>query len=464
MAKIKIIGSGHLAHAIAKLSKLNHLQETDEFMVLTRSAGKINHRLYDCPIRQLHRVELLNSDIVIVAIPAEKAVEWVEKNQENLANKIVVDCSNQVGNGKQINQLLKAQNSKVVKAFTKINVFHILDDAFSVTETSAEMPIASDDMEALSQVSDLISKLGFQPKLFRSLEISSQMEEKNFEYFTKWQVPIIFSGFVWLGFNLYAIFERNILAGHTFFFQLLQNINVAFSSTSLALFGVVYGLGAYAIFKQHITGKKISAESDPTLVKLLNWRKQLGLVAMFDLLGHLIISLLLFGSSYYKYFSDPTGIILTAAISLLCGIVSYLIFTVTGITSLPSVGQDLGMMEWRTVQSYLGWGAMLLAVAHVAFMGFGSLLITTAGGLTLPSTFLLSIIIPSVAIFQKAINLLIESFQIIKQEMKQPTEVNKEGFTLSDNYQHVGLFASTQKNNGEPDRFLMPTMEIRGGC
>ncbi len=444
MANIRIIGTGHLASAIAKLYKLFHLNTVDNLVVLSNSSNKVGDYLYGSPIRLSTVDELLKADIIILAIPADKAVLWVQQHRGLMNYCVLIDCSNKIGNGQKIYELMERSTCATVKAFTKINVFQILDTDFSITNEAPEMPIASSDLNALDLASKLIARLGFRPKALPSIEASADMEKSNFSYFKKWHWPMLISCMTWCVFGFYAIFERNLLACHPWYFQLLQNINVAFSSSALALFGFIYGMGAYAEIKQRMSNKNLNAESDPVLVSLLNKRKQLGLVALLNLMAHFTISLLLFGSTYYKYFSNSSGIILSAAISLFCGILSYLIYSVTGLTSLPSVGKSLGMMEWRTVQSYMGWGPMLLAVAHVAFMGFGSVYITMGSGLILPSTFLLSIIAPLFAFMAKALSYgqglyKTHMTQATNQEtFEQVTEDSENGFKKT--YLAKGLF------------------------
>lgn len=450
MASIKLIGTGHLASAIAKLYKVFHVNKVDTLTVLTSSNSRVNSSLYGSPIKYFNPEELSKGDIIILAIPATKIIEWVTQNKDLIHSSIIVDCSNLIGNGEKLNSLLQGCDSSVVKAFTKINVFHILDEDYSITETSSEMPLASNDPDALNKVSELIKRLGFVPKPLPSIEASKQMEQQNFSNFNKWHLPIL-SGFIlWLAFGAYAIVERNLLAGHAWFFQLLQNINVAFSSSALCLFAIVYGLGAYALCYQNIKNKSINADDEPLLVKLLNYRKQFGLVAVFNLVAHFTISLLLFGSTYFKYFSDGSGILLTAGISLFCGLLSYLIYSVTSLSSLPSIAQTLGMVEWRTVQSYLGWAAMLLAIAHVGFMGFGSLYFVTAGGYTLPSSFLLSLLSPIVATATKIIAYITHWAQdLFSSYNKSPIEAlaTDNEITLQKSYKRFGLFKDQANNN-----------------
>lgn len=410
MIKLTLIGTGHLASALAKLYRCYYVNNAFSLSIMSHSTHKVGRSLSDTPIEEFDVYKLQASDIVVLAIPAAQTVAWAMEYAGFLHKKIVIDCSNKIGNGKKLHELLQHNECSVIKTFTAINVFHIMDAKFSITESSKQMLLAGNDEEALSTVSQLVARLGFIPKIIANIEASAAMEAANLSHFSKWRNPLISSTMLWFFYGTYAILERNLLQGRPWHAQSVQNINVAFACNALTQFGVVYSAGALAQIKQEVLGRPLSAMSDKYLVAALNRRKQLGLVAWFNLSIHSTISLLLFGSTYYEYFSqDNAGsTVLTdaAAISLLSGILGYASYSLISATSLPSIAKELGMREWRTVQAYLGWFALTLATTHVLAMSYQNLLTDTQSEHQVPSSFLLAVITPCLAIAAKVAGLL----------------------------------------------------------
>lgn len=427
MAKLTIIGTGHLASAIAKLHRDHYVERAFDLCIMTHSANKAGQLLYGTLIQAFDTNILQTSDLVLLAIPAERVIAWAIEHQEFLNNQILIDCSNKVGNGKKLQAILDDKGCSVVKSFTAINVFHITDAKFSVTESSKEMLLAGNDERALSVVSALVKNLGFTPKQIPSIEVSEIMEAANFSSFSKWQSPLIVSTITWLFYEVYAVLERNILQDKLWYNQGIQNMNAAFACNALTLLGLVYGAGAIAQIKQDLLGRALTATADKYLVGCLDRRKQLGLTAMFNLSAHVTISLLLFGSTYYEYFSvesnNSTSLTNAATISLICGVLGYLGYSLIGLTSLPSIAAELGMTEWRTVQSYLGWSALILGTGHVMAMGYQYLLDDTKSGHTIPSLFLLSALIPCFAVASKIISLFTNCCGMNKSSYRSSVEI-----------------------------------------
>jgi predicted dinucleotide-binding enzyme/DMSO/TMAO reductase YedYZ heme-binding membrane subunit len=427
MLQLTIIGTGHLASAITKLYRDYYAGNTFELRILTHSPAKVGQCLYSTLIEEFDTNILQVSTVVLLAIPADKTLSWVEQYGGFLNNKILIDCSNKIGNGKKIYNLVQEKGCAVIKAFTAINVFHITDSRFSITESSNQMVLAGNDDRALSIVSELVRALGFIPKQIPSIEASELMEIANCSNFSKWHYPLVASAITWLFYGIYAVFERNVLQGQPWHNQGIQNMNVAFACNALTQFGLVYGAGAVAQIKQDLLGRALTATTDKYLVGSLDRRKQLGLIAMFNLCTHVTISLLLFGSTYYEYFSqdtdDATSLTDAATVSFIGGVLGYMGYSLISLTSLPSIAKELGMIEWRTIQSYLGWSALALATTHVLAMSYQNLLTNTQSNKQIPSSFLLSVVTPCLALAAKITSVFTHCFRRYKPFNSQPVTI-----------------------------------------
>merc|ERR550517_896881 len=63
-----------------------------------------------------------------------------------------------------------------------------------------------------------------------------------------------------------------------------------------------------------------------------------------------------------------------ANVYLGAGVIAYFVAVILGLTSLPSVEASLSWLEFRMIQSRLGWFCLILATVHVMANGWQKLL------------------------------------------------------------------------------------------
>ena len=92
------------------------------------------------------------------------------------------------------------------------------------------------------------------------------------------------------------------------------------------------------------------------LVWSLGLRKQLGLLSLWFLALHILMSLLLFNPAYYgKFFLDPTAanskLNVIGETSFLFATIGTMFYSILGIASLPSVGANMTSAQWQVCSS-----------------------------------------------------------------------------------------------------------------
>lgn len=193
---------------------------------------------------------------------------------------------------------------------------------------------------------------------------------------------LIISSAIILVFFAYAIIRYNVLKGVPFADLPLFISNKAISVSSVGLIALSYSLGS------------LSKLFPKTFTPLLSARKYLGLVGFSLAAIHVVISLLLFNSSYYPKFFDKIGqLSLVGELSMLFGVLSLMVFSVVAITSIPSIAKSLGNKTWLRIQRF-GYLGLVLILLHVLVMGFQGWMKTSVwpGGM-LPISLVASIII-----------------------------------------------------------------------
>jgi predicted dinucleotide-binding enzyme len=128
-----------------------------------------NAQIQAAPIEQAVR----EADVVFLATPYGANASIIPELADALAGKIIVDCTNPVGeglshglnstqSGSEAVQTL-APKAKVVKAFTIYGFENFENNAYTDYNVKPVMMYCGDDADAKQTVSGLIDQLGWQP-------------------------------------------------------------------------------------------------------------------------------------------------------------------------------------------------------------------------------------------------------------------------------------------------------------
>ncbi len=190
----------------------------------------------------------------------------------------------------------------------------------------------------------------------------------------------------------YAIVRYHVIRGVAWSELPLFISNKAVALSAVAFIALSYSLGSLAAFWPHRFEQTLPA------------RKFFGLLGFGFAALHSVMSLVILSPAYYARFFEESGkLSLIGELSILFGVVSFAVFSLVAITSIPSIFQALGKEKWLQFQ-HLGYWGMLVILGHVFVMGYRGWMDTASwpGGL-LPISLVAAIIL-FVALFLRGLS------------------------------------------------------------
>lgn len=142
------------------------------------------------------------------------------------------------------------------------------------------------------------------------------------------------------------------------------------------------------------------------LKKFLELRKHLGLVSLWFLMVHILMSMILFSPAYYgKFYLDKTAVATKlnsiGENSLLFGVLGTSLYALMGVCSLPSVGSQMNRVQWELVYGPVAWIALMFGTVHVMIMGVKGWTKTETWPGGMPPITMTSVLIPMLVLAMK---------------------------------------------------------------
>ncbi|XP_014808427.1 PREDICTED: metalloreductase STEAP4 [Calidris pugnax] len=359
--------------------------------------------------------------IIIIAIQRQH-YSFLAPLAEILRGKVLVDISNNVkinqypeSNAEYLAQLVPG--AKVVKAFNTVSAWALQSGTL---DASRQVFVCGDDMEAKQMVMDIVRALGLTPLDQGSLLAAQEIENYPLQLFPMWKFPILLSLGLTAFFFFYCLI-RDVIYPYVCenkdlsFFIAISIPNRICPILALILLALVYLPGVFAAIIQLYRGTKYSRFPD-WLDKWMLCRKQLGLVALAFASLHVLYTLVIPTRSFVRWrissqtvsqaLNNKTEPLNTtnAWLSdsyLALGILGFFFFVLLGITSLPSVSNNVNWREFRFVQSKLGYLTLVLCTAHTLVYGGKWFLSPSSYRWYLPSAYMLSLVVPCVVLVAK---------------------------------------------------------------
>jgi DMSO/TMAO reductase YedYZ heme-binding membrane subunit len=102
----------------------------------------------------------------------------------------------------------------------------------------------------------------------------------------------------------------------------------------------------------------------------LNARKAMGMTGFLLVMMHVLMSFLLFSPAVYsKFFTDDGTLTLMAGLSMLGGVVAFVVLWGYNMTFQTFLREDKAFVQFITSRKFMLF-ALLLAAAHIFFMGY----------------------------------------------------------------------------------------------
>ncbi|NXG76751.1 STEA4 Metalloreductase, partial [Baryphthengus martii] len=359
--------------------------------------------------------------IIIIAIQRQH-YDFLAPLAEILHGKVLVDISNNLkinqypeSNAEYLAQVVPG--AKVVKAFNTISAWALQSGTL---DASRQVFVCGNDVEAKQMVMDIIRALGLTPLDQGSLLAAQQIENYPLQLFPMWKFPVFLS----LGLTAFFFFYCLILEviypyiyeNKDFSFFIAISIpNMVCPILALILLGLVYLPGVLAAIIQLYRGTKYRRFPD-WLDKWMLCRKQLGLVALAFAAVHVLYTLVIPIRSFVRWRTSSYTVsqaLNNKTVSLnttnawlsdsylALGILGFFLFVLLGITSLPSVSNNVNWREFRFVQSKLGYLTLILCTAHTLVYGGKWFLYPSSYKWYLPHAYMLSLIVPCTVLVVK---------------------------------------------------------------
>lgn len=171
------------------------------------------------------------------------------------------------------------------------------------------------------------------------------------------QKPFFASLIIFLAVFAYAVIRYNVLKGTPWVELPLFISNKAISLSAVVFIALSYALGSLARFWPK------------TFVSALSMRKFFGLLGFGLAALHGLISLLIFSPAYYpKFFLSSGKLNLIGELSMLFGVLTFFVFTIVALASVPAIVKSMDSQRWLVVQR-LGYFGLILVIFHVFMMG-----------------------------------------------------------------------------------------------
>ncbi|NWS39743.1 STEA4 Metalloreductase, partial [Probosciger aterrimus] len=411
-----IFGTGDFGRA------LGHKMIQSGYPVVFGSRSTKTSSLIPKGAEVLSHAEAAQKAAVIITAIQRQHYSFLTPLTEILHGKVLVDVSNNLkinehpeSNAEYLAQLVPG--AKVVKAFNTVSAWALQSGTL---DASRQVFVCGDDMEAKQTVMNIVRALGLTPLDQGSLLAAQEIENYPLQLFPMWKFPILLS-FGLAAFFFFYCLIRNVIYPYVYenkdfsFFIAISIPNRICPILALILLALVYLPGVLAAIIQLYRGTKYHRFPD-WLDKWMLCRKQLGLVALAFASLHVLYTLVIPIRYFVRWRMsnriisqvlnnkteplDTTNAWLSDSYVAL-GILGFFLFVLLGITSLPSVSNNVNWREFRFVQSKLGYLTLILCTAHTLVYGGKRFLSPSSYRWYLPNAYMLSLIIPCMVLVVK---------------------------------------------------------------
>lgn len=349
-----------------------------------------------------------DADIIFLAIPGKAIPNFIDEHTTSLSHALIVDINNDPTAHEA--EAFENNNLRWVKGFNDVGAIDLLNRK---SKSRPKTRMSAMNTFTLAQVKTFAEEaLGF------DVQVIVQDRRKATEQGSigkEWKHAAYIAIFFFIFFTIFvacAYFVRwpypwnGMSHEYPILFQ-----NKAMASTALSLFALSLIPGTYV--------RLVKAWKDDTMYILhpatiwaLSIRKHVGLMGLYFVFLHAIFSLLELGPAHYYWFAfdstDSQKMNLIGELSLMFGVISFSLFIITGIGSLPSVGDAMNKAQFDFVYGPVVWMGLIMGHLHCVIIYFTTIerfgMPMNNGGM--PHISLVASLLPWFAITLKFIQLL----------------------------------------------------------
>ncbi|ELU05214.1 hypothetical protein CAPTEDRAFT_34938, partial [Capitella teleta] len=331
---------------------------------------------------------LLKCNPILLAIGASDHAE-LKVYEDHLEGKVLIDVSNPPCNSSELSQAERIQEllpkSHVVKAFNTISAYALNDN--DICGESRSVCVCANDLDTRRKVCELVAKMGLTAVDAGSLVNARKMERGMQTLFPGWGKPLVFTACSFTLWTLYAVFRYFMVGKESvdqFFAFVLNKVCACMALTMLAM---CFLPGCVVAIIQLARGTKYKALPS-WICSWMQMRKYVGIYGLFFALVHMCLSLALLQPAYLPYWFKTSGVSIPAnhtsnvivgysstmswlgELILLLGVLALALYTILGLSSIPSIGRTFNWREWYFIYSCLGLFCLAMSCAHVTLLSY----------------------------------------------------------------------------------------------
>jgi len=422
MVQAAIVGTGDQAYGLAHLFSNSNSGFSGNFLEVTKPSVHHMQVFHDTGVAVVTMENALaKADIIILAIPSSQLSGFVHEHLAILRNKILVDVTNSHRPHEDLQSVLGICDHQIrwVKAFNDIGAVDVLLDkptykSKRTTKMCAADPNALKVVKAFAEES-----LGLHVKVVpyeRYNDIGMAQNSLGKE----WIHAALVLLFVFSYSEFYAVLRYNVFKGYAWFHLPIQVTNKAICWTSLTGMALAQLPGVLARAYDSYQGNNLVSKPR-ILVWSLSLRKHVGVLSLWFLICHIIMSLLLMNEKYYgKFFEDPKA---NASKMNVIGETSFFfatmgtgLYIIMGLCSLSSIGSQMTNLQWQVVYGPVAWVALLFGTLHVMVMGVKGWATTHKWPGGLPPITMTSVLVPLFVILLKLLQKIYCTFNSVNSK------------------------------------------------
>lgn len=392
MVRVAIIGTGDLAYGLAHLYSINNTASSTHVLEVTKPNLNKDGFFHDTdvPLTDFDDA-MVRADVLVFAIPSVALEDFVAAHERKLTNKILVDATNSFRKDEDLSSALKKVSGtdhedsgsegsphksgvRWIKAFNDIGAVDVLlrkpgDKSRVVSKMCANDPGALETVKGFVEES-----MGFDIKVVPIEQYEVIKNDQN-SLGKEWMTATWTILGVFILTLIYNIIRHPIKKGYPWKQFPLFVMNKSICWTALWGFAIAQVPGVIA--RIHNAWHRDTLRDKPMwLCNYLACRKHLGLVSLWFLAVHMVMSMLMFSIAYYdRFFTDKddpkSRMTANGESSFMFGSFSSCLYIVLGICSLPSVAQGMTRKQWDFVYGPVAWVALCMGTAHVMCQGLG---------------------------------------------------------------------------------------------
>lgn len=365
-----LIGTGDMAHALARQYAMTPKDATFHSMaVASPTRDFVPGHFFDTEIPFVDLVTgMQEADILILAIPGYAMSSFIALYADYMKdNKLIID----INNDKNASGSEFLSSLRWVKGFNDCGAIDLLGRKNKKSKPKTR--ISGVDVSAVLEAKKFAEEvLGFDVTI---VEHSKRKVTEQDTLGKEWKHAAYIALALYLA--LLAVITTHYYKRWPFPYDKdswpVTTQNKIVSCVAVGLFALSVMPGCLARLIQSWKNDSLYV-LHPSLIWALSIRKHLGLMGLYFLFVHAIMSLVDFSpATYYWWAYDSTelqSMNLTGQVSMMFAIYSTSLFVIVGLCSLPSVGEAMNKKQWSFVFGPVVWLALVMGHVHYCVIYF----------------------------------------------------------------------------------------------